>query len=363
MINYTIRQAGGQNYIKQYIKDLDTLLKDVGLLRTVTAGQLDVNNIPDLDIDSIFAVNGSFWNFNTTKSAWHQPIEYGFNDALQASSPVIIKFEFFFFCPNYYTIPHPVTNRPYFGCKVTVSTSSNSQVIWQLLPFTASQSSSTNANTWPLSDIILVSSNRNSLICYNKDKGYLYLNYCPDARYNLIYGNPSTTGSHNQYPTNSCIHLLVERSRNVTGPTPDYIRVVSTAPQFSNGNASYGGGSFTSNPNKNIFYSYVITASPSFAVYESSQQFSVPLNADTYSKDGKHFIYMSTIYDVITQSPTSDPFVLIGSARLPSGTSTTTYDVNINSNETKTYLALSTTDNGGYPYNVNQCLLVYFDEN
>lgn len=361
--NSNFRKPGGQDTFKQHIKDLDTLLKDIGLVRTALENQLDVDNIDDLDISLCFTSLTSVWQWNTNQAVYYKPIEYGFNDALQGINPVTIKFEFFFFRFNIRVSTLNPNDCPYFGCKITVSNGLYQQVIWQH-PFmyrNTYNNGNTFDNQWPIHDLRSVYNNRKSNVCYDKDKGYFFLMYCPDFRYNLLISNQNP-------PSMPLILLSVSRSRNSNGePTTDYLRLVNIISQqitSSDGNyGNYGNANMTRyDSNRQMYYSYVLSGRASVDIYESNTQFQVPYNANTYYNNGEYYTYMSLIYNTNEKIPVYDPFILIGNKVMAGYETSTLYNIKLNDFETKKYLAISGGDTGGgYPYASSQCLLMYYN--
>ena len=351
------RKPGGQDTFKKHIKDLDTLLKDIGLVRTSLENQLDVDNIDDLDISLCFTSLNSVWQWNTSQAVFYKPIEYGFNDSLQGTRPVTIKFEFFFFRFNRRTSLNPNDN-PYFGCKVTVSNGVYTQSIWQHPYVSRSGYDDASYDNWPIYDLRSVYNNRKSMVCYDKEKGYFFLMYCPDYRYNLLSGA-------NNPPAFPCLFLMVERSHNSNGAiTTDYTRFIGTiSATNTDGSGYYYGNSYLSkyDSNRQGFYSFVLCGSPSVDIYESNVQFQVPYNANTYYNNGNYYTYMSVIYNSKEKIPEYDPYVLIGNKIMGGYETSTIYNIKLNDQETKKYLAISQNDMTGYPYSSTQCLLMYYN--
>lgn len=366
VINEKIRDVGGQDPLKQHIKDFTKLLLDVGLVRSVLPDQLDVNNIPDLDLNVVFpndvTVTNLYWNFDNVRAVYHKPIEFAFVDSLQAASPVKIKFEFFFFSPHRRTFVSVEENkkfRPYFGCKTTVSNGIFSQINWDILPYSATQIGTATAyNSWPIDTIQLLYTQKKSIVCYNSDTGYFYLNHCPTTRYNLDIGN-----STNLIPITSCFHMCVSRSKDNNGNiSSNFLRYITKKEIYSLSNSSALNASGTYNISKaSNFYSRIISYNPTVALYESHEQFITPNNAATYSGNNQYFTYMSYAYNSSTKVPEYDPYVLIGNKAMSTAESNLFYDIKVNNSETKKYVCVSQDDTYGYPYNVNQVLLFYCD--
>lgn len=355
-VNPNLRKSGGQLPFKNHIKEFDQLLKDIGLIRTTTTGQLDTNNIEDLDLSLCFTSLSSYWNYNTNQSVWYAPLEYAFDDSLQSLYPVIIKFEFFFFRAHIRTILD-VTEMPHFGCRITISGQVTPIVLWQIPSFHASLSPSTS-QTWTLNNYATIYKNRESYICYDKQKGYLYINYCPSLRYTL--GGQSTAS----IPLNSSIHLLINRSKdNFNNITDDYIKVISQIPN-TNYNASF---TYTTNSNgslstnRSVFYYYISPYAPPTPLYQSDIGFQTPYSATINYNNGQFYTYMTTNYDASNSALKYDPFVLIGNKDMSTALTGLIYNIKINDTETKKYLCISQDDTGGYPYSANQVMLVYYN--
>lgn len=358
IFNNATRDPGGQNTIKEFIKDLDTLLTDAGLVRTISSDHLDVDDIDDIDLSTLYTNINDYWNYNRNQSAFYKPIEYNFDDELQTIDPIKIKFEFFYFRYNKLTAANVNISVPLFGVYITVSNSRYSQSFWQT-PYVCRSGYDIGHDTgFQTNRYRTLNDSRVSNICYDKDKGYLLLNICPGFRFTNI-------GPDQPAPTIPIIFLCVHRSHDKDGNiTKDFIRLIArnnyTINTTSNGwyyNSSY----FRHSISRNAMLSYVLSYYSSIDIYESNTQFQVPYNVENFYNNTNYYTYMSTIYDVNNRIPVYDPFVLIGNTVMAGFESTSIYNIKLNDNETKNYLAISQYDMCGYPYHANQCLLMYYN--
>lgn len=349
-----------QNSIKQYIRDFDMLMLDAGLLKSTLANQLDTLNIPTLDVSPCFTSNAQRWNFDNNQAVYYAPLEYVFDDT---GAPFTIRFEFFYYRPNARATTANLANEiPFFGCKVSIINSAYTQVLWQI-PYSARSSSPESSLTQVFDSYTLLYPMRKSMICYDKNLGYLYLNLCPDTRISL---NFSQTGNN---PTLSGIHLLISRSKNGNNQiTGDFLRVIAQKDRITDLGATIVSSypTTTSTLTSGIlptsaFYSYTVPFSPSAAIYQSDTQFQVPFDSTLFYKNGEFVMQMSTIYDPVNQIPVYDQFVLIGNRAISTGQTGSVISINVNDTEVKNYLIISQTDTGGFIFNANQVLLVYFN--
>lgn len=356
-INPTLRLTNGQLPMKNHIQQFDQLLKDIGLLRTATVGQLDTTNIPDLDLTQCFSNLSAYWNYNTTQAVFYAPLEYSFDDSLQATNPVVIKFEFFYFRPEIRTVLNTL-EMPHFGVKITISGQTNTIVLWQVPSFVSPTVGSTYSQSFPIGNYYTMYANQESYICYDKLKGYLYINYCPSFKYSL------TAGTSSYIPLKSSVHLLISRSRdNTNSITNSYIKVIGQVPNtlYTSTITNYGGGSIYNLTDSSCFYFYISPYSAAYSLYQSDVGFQTPLNATVNYNNGRFYTYMTMDYDGSNTALKYDPYVLIGHKDMSTARTGLIYSIKINDTETKNFLCISQADTGGYPYSANQVLLVYYN--
>ncbi len=363
VIGPNLRKPGGQGQIAQHIMDFDRLMLDAGLVRSTSPNQLDVSNIPELDLTVTYTIASPnimstvMWSYanNTIRAAYHLPLEYIFVDSLQSIAPIKLKFEFFYFSPHkrmFVSTEVSAAMVPYFGCKMTVSFNGTDSIVYNHLPYSATTTGSGGTfDTWPVETIQSVYTQKKSIVCYDQETGYFYLNYCPGHRNSLLVGLTN--------PVASSFHLVISRSKDVNNTiTQDYIRhIYVNSLKNDTGTSAYSSTSYNITPNS-FFTASVIS---SLGIYSSDTQFQTPNNAGTYSGKYEYYTYMSYVYNQSNALPEYDPFILIGNKNMASGDSNLFYDIKVNSTETKKYLAISQADNWGYPYHADQILLVYCD--
>ena len=351
------RSAGGQDIIKQFLIEFDQLLKDSGLIRSVEAGQLDLTtSISDLAMTNVFdSANSATAIFDLatttgTPQVSYAPLIYLFDDSLQATDPVKLKFEFFYFRANKKTTLDG-TEVPLFGVKITNTYKGYDQVNYQHMfvgQYTGDDAGTYNA--FPQKGYLL-HNGLNSLVCYEKTSGYLYLNICPGARMSSRYGTIEN-------PVNSVVHITLSRNRNLAGSiTNKNLTYIVQSSIFA---ANAGGINGTSTYNyvaKPNWADYTIHAS---GIYQSTAQLQTPFNASAYYKQGSFYTWATTAYDPVEQKLYYNPFILIGNNIMAAGSTGLIYEMEIGG-VSKNYLCISQVDTGGYPYHVDQCLLVYFN--
>lgn len=284
----TFRAAGGQDIVKQFLIEFDQLLKDAGLIRSVEAGQLDLSSsISDLAMTNVFdSANSATAIFDLTTTTGtpqvsYAPLIYLFDDSLQSTDPVKLKFEFFYFRANKKTTLDG-TEVPLFGVKITNTYKGYDQVNYQHM-FVGQYTGGTDGtyNAFPQKDY-LIHNGLNSLICYEKTSGYLYLNICPGARMSSRYGAIEN-------PLNSVVHITLSRNRDLAGSITNknlsYIvqrQLVAVSATLTFTSSGYNYVATT------IWLDYTIHTS---GIYSSTNQLQTPFNASAYYKQGSFYTW------------------------------------------------------------------------
>lgn len=181
-----------QTSFKNAIIDFDTAMKAAGLTRSNLPGQLDVTNIPDLD-SSILARNKvhpqytSFWqttsenyvNMSDSPCLQHLPLIYTFSDEQQSTNPIYIAFYFSLVVttPIMTAYQHEVNFAPFVKCHV----SNRSDFSNKFNFFNSKSSYNGNINESVLKVISRkdFTTESDSIISYNNEKGVLYIDLCP----------------------------------------------------------------------------------------------------------------------------------------------------------------------------------------
>ena len=351
------RKVGGQEGIKNFIKDFNTLMLDVGLVKSSLTGQLDVNSIPDINLDSLFGT--TYFNPNAatpTNVTYYSPLEYNFTDNLQNDYPIKLKFEFMWFVV-YMKSTYKATDLPSFGCKATFTIGTKTYVNYFFLPVSFNtHTSALYKDGFPdLSVNTIVARKRQSLICYKADSGYFYINLCPDSFYNIQCGDT--------FRQASMLQFVINRSKNQDGSINNsFVRIIHPNSSYYQESSTY----YYQNSRYNMAYgnnfsTVIVSYTASSANYTNTIQFQAPLHAQIYKNNYETMVYMSQTWDETNQTSGYDPFILIGNSVISPGTSETTVNVTLNEGETKKYLILSNSENNMYPYSSGQCLLVYYN--
>ena len=205
-------------------------------------------------------------------------------------------------------------------------------------------------NAFPQKDYLL-HNGLNSLVCYEKTSGYLYLNICPGARLTTRYGATEN-------PLNSTVHIMMSRNRDLAGSitNKNLTYIVQSSMFAASGGANPIGATYNYVVKSN-WADYTIHAS---GIYQSTAQLQTPFNASAYYKQSSFYTWATTAYDPVEQKLYYNPFILIGNNIMSAGSTGLIYEME-RDGITKNYLCISQLDTGGYPYHVDQCLLVYFN--
>lgn len=208
---------------KTLFTDLHNNMLDAGLVQTDTEGQLDFENVTVLPAD------GTFAGFR----------EYAFDDALQATAPVLIRVEFGCgpegLSSGYWTEMRP--RAPRARAKVLFSGQESS---WFSFPQEANNSSAGGTSQAITEGV--------SYISYSKDRGFFGYVYGAGSR-NKPFTDP--VGSYYGASFSCFIQRTVDDSGN---PTPDGLMIY--APSLPGNNTS----NLWQNGNLNAAYSQYIDA-------------------------------------------------------------------------------------------------------
>lgn len=344
----TLSNIGGQDKCKQFIYDFNSAMLNIGLVRSADAGQLDVDNISDVSFTGLVDNTTVYPAANNSScTVFYAPIIYIFTDSLQASAPITLKYEFGFGK----TLMHNSSTQPTLAaCFITRLT-----ITFKTQTFTFDSaphllySSNTNAST----AINIANGNyftryidKNSAASYNADKGYLFLNICPNITFNSDYYT-----QYNAYP-NSFIGFVLQRSMVDNAPTGDYISLINFNSYVSNNTIANSAAISATSYSRRI-----INSSSTSSTFTTS--FQLPTSSVSFMKNGQYYVGMSTQLDINNNIPVYDPYVLlINSAGALQ--SNIIYDVNISDSESYQYITIANNDICSYPFNNANGLLVYF---
>ena len=336
-----------QDQLKRVIKQFDDAMITAGVVRAPDIGQLDTNNIPDLDIlnglnvrnTSFFPAVGSFIEY--------LPLIYCFTDTLQTTSPIYIKIVFIV-----------ARMRPKVAADATGPAKYPLQIFKRLEVSNGSDGKSTLSN--PMSFVtgaLSFSSDtnvnnkitsltnhgyRNSIINYQKEKGILHLNICPI--YRVVN---SAAPAELNWTTNSphLIQLLVWRVNDTTigafanlsehTPNPTSSNVI---PVF---NYRSGGSNYRDSAHTSVIGYYNAESS-----YVNGKIVTAPLNS----------------FDPIERMTIRNPSILTGAIADTGSLSGANFNVIINEEpkETYNYYTLCARDSGfDYGGTTRVNLLIY----
>ena len=210
-----------QTQIKSVIKQVYDAFKHVGLVQTGDLNQLDINNIPDLDLLNGLNVDKSSNAYSYSSSGTyvqHKPLIFAFTDTLQSTSPIYIKLNFEIGRMRYYTNTNlPANTLPKYpiamSCQINIAseTDGNGNLVGSTMRFIRCQYSingDRNYNTkfYNYNNY----SNSDSLIIYNKEKGIFYVNICSGMRMGATW-DTNFVDSNNTRLNSSLLNFCVYR--------------------------------------------------------------------------------------------------------------------------------------------------------
>ena len=322
-----------QDQLKRVIKQFDNAMITAGLVRAPDTGQLDTNNILDLDILNGLNVNNAA-NFPAVGTfIEYLPLIYCFTDTLQTTSPIYIKIVFI--VARIRTKVAANANGPakypiqiFKRIEVSNGSNGNSTLSNPMSFVTGVLSPNGDSNVNNRVTSLTNHGYRNSIINYQKEKGILHLNICP--MYRLVN---SAVPEQLNWTTNSphLIQLLVWRVNNTTigafaNPsvhTPD-ISSPNVAPFF---NYRSGGSNYRDTTHTSVIGNYNAESS-----YVNGKIVTAPLNS----------------FDPIEKMTIRNPSILTGAIADTGSLSGANFNVIINEEpkETYNYYTLCARDSG-----------------
>lgn len=216
LMNHKIYES--QDQLKLVIKQFDTAMINAGLVRASDTGQLDVNNIPDLDIKTGLDTSNSMSVYRTNGTyVQYLPLLYCFTDDAQTTSPIYIKiiFEIGRINGRYYQNVPPNAEFKYVAILGTTWQVGNATdgisniqnpVTYYAGPYSSSGQTNYNYQVTNITNY----SYQNSVIHFNKEKGILMINVCPGYRVGNTDSIDHVNGT-NMNLNNSLVNILVFR--------------------------------------------------------------------------------------------------------------------------------------------------------
>lgn len=324
-----------QDQLKQVIKQFDDAMLQSGLIRSADVGQLDTNNIETLDVLNGLDVSKTTGDMYRSTGTYvtYKPMVYCFTDTLQATKPVCIKVTFEIGRLRY----RSTQNTPPAGTPqvypYTVSTvvqvgnntdgSCNISNPLTLLPgpmgFITDQNYNVKYTTLTSYGL------KDSLINYQKDKGLLFVNVCPQYRHSAT----TAVLEQNEQFNNSLVSFIVIRVNDDTIGAFGYPNITSV-------------GAATSPVEK--YFQYINGSN----IYLDVQQYSTRGFFDLVGNyvNGKIVTQPLNAYDPVKKLMIRYPYILLAS-RSDTGTSTGgLLEVELNENEKYNYMVYSGIDSG-----------------
>lgn len=340
-----------QTVAKNAIKDFNQGMLDAGLVRSSDNNQLDVDNIPDLELLQSLNINKSTnysYLYDGTYTKF-QPLVYMFTDDKQETLPIYIKIEFLFGRMLAYVASHPegVTQRYPVGLFAQISvgtrTDGNSNLIGngKCSEFTGTYQTS-GSNNISYTMIYDASYKQNSMINYIPSKGILNVNVCPTIRLAGGEYNNSYINNINYNYNFSLVRFFIVRQED------HYIVGIPKS------------GYATSNYNGQKMAVYFIN-NDNYYLDDAVDMAKVNLQTSNNFENGKLLLNMATSINPTTKRIYSTPYILIGNTNILTNNSFGEYNVEINDNEKYKYLTFSPMDSGFYVRSTNrsETLLIY----
>lgn len=223
-----------------FIRDFDSKMLAVGLLKTNDTIQLDVNNIPSL-LTTPWSSTAGNGNINLMGKKLLQPMIYTFSDALQATSPIFIKFTFgMVLSRSINNATTPTTDvASAFYYKIEVSQNNTNGVLQFATVAETYPANHTTAGEMQLWGDGTTSSNglkgqqlfpnEFSHICYSPNRGYFMVRTNPGMA-QQVSNIPITTGKkgHSSF-------VVIQRSMVDNVPTGDTVHTIT---RLDTGNAT-----------------------------------------------------------------------------------------------------------------------------
>lgn len=273
--------AATEDSVKVAINDIFTFLtQELGLTYIQTNGDLDLQNIPDLNI----ATHASQYNtLNTGESLTYGFHIFAFNDEFQETSPLFLRFN--------YNMLNAIVKYDYADCKnclffyikldvlTKISPTSNYSQIFtvNLGNIAYSNCYDYNTNSSHTNAMKINFTNTLSYGFYNSEKSKLYINIYPKKScIGSIYYDSSTYMHNSSY-----ISFYLERNQNFitfinlsNGISADYyyddINITTSSVQRSLQTFNYNGISFSSNDGFFIPYISEIPTNYSNSVWKTT---------------------------------------------------------------------------------------------
>lgn len=177
--------------IKNHIRDFhEYLVNDLGLIQTEDQGQLDLDNIPDLDLKTKYD--------QSTTGRWtswsYGYLMYQFTDARQSEYPIYLRFQFNM-VDGSYTSGTSYRSRTYLSIRLNVMTNTDgsgsislggTNLAYDITPFYTHSSNNNNKFSQNQTD---------SYGFFDSEDGRLFLNICPGMHkgtsdYTYVSGAP-----------------------------------------------------------------------------------------------------------------------------------------------------------------------------
>lgn len=345
-----------QQEIKDFIKTFDTIMIESGLVRAPDTGQLDTNDIKDLDFHTKLTYDPDQYreNATTSGSVSFKPLVYCFSDSLQSTNPVYVSFTFEYgkVCrggSNALKLPVGL----YCVIRVGNSTDSNSNII---NPISIFPYYSIFDNSGRYEALLTNYSIQDSIINYDKEKGILFLNVLPFFKFaapqnaqGTIFTDSGSTIGFNR----SLIEIIVYRADNET------IGVFSqnmTTGTVLGQTLVYGSGTI-SRINKRFAFksgstSFIDTLQQSVGGYYTSSQ--------TYI-NGRIITSPVVSFNPEKKLMIRNPILLLSSSVDTGGITGGTLNVIINDLEKYRYMVYATNDQGFSYNNVTTMNLLVYD--
>lgn len=326
------REAWGEygTATEQSIKDCiidvhDFFTNTLGLLQTDDSGQIDFENITDLDLKNIYDVSTTA-RFNVFSYGY---AVYEFTDRYQSNKPIYIKLDFNMYDGSY-NATTTYRSRTYFGLNFTVTgqtdgsgkptTGSNMNFSWILTPLFSASSNNENNFSNTISD---------SYGFFDKEEGRLFFCLCPG----MYKGTGSGVSS---VPLGT---FYIERSKDSANNVNDQYVMCQT----------YSRGTWDSNTINRQMNTYFLTYDG--VTYNSNLGSYVPMDGISTNTGMRYNIFRTINVNPKTYEMTTNSNILsYYNTDMPS--SGIEVDVRLSETETRKYITVSPTSTATYVYNV-----------
>lgn len=310
-----------QSSLNNFIKDVHSVLVEVGLSVLDLPGSLDLNNIPDIGIPTIYSKSdlgvGDFIEIGN--------ITYSFNDENQTEYPIFLKFTYGIISNSGIGSPNLMFNSIKLDIKRSLSDNKNI-IETQYLDcvFHGSNSGTKIAEDNILSDVITCFYNKNNF----------YMNIFPKSKvYAKEYSNQFNNTKYSTY-----IGFYVERVRNIVNYMP----------------MSYGLFNLATSSNQNISKQEYVNITNIFnntEIIKNNTTVTIPLMgfvdtiSNNYEIGGINAIAFKTIlYDKSTNSIEPN-FNILCSYNSQIGQTNVKYEIELEDGSIGKYISYSYSDN------------------